>query len=77
MKIFQSSIFRALCAIAVGVLLIKFPDDGVTWITRAIGVLFLISGVILPSLTYFISWPVIFTLLPFLNALTPSGRLAQ
>ena len=42
MKIFQSSIFRALCAIAVGVLLIKFPDDGVTWITRAIGVLFLI-----------------------------------
>lgn len=46
MKIFQSSIFRALCAIAVGVLLIKFPDDGVTWITRAIGVLFLISGVI-------------------------------
>ena len=46
MKLFQSSIFRALCAIIVGVLLIKFPKDGVTWLTVAIGVLFLISGVI-------------------------------
>jgi len=46
MKVFQSSIFRALCAIVVGVLLIKFPQDGVTWITIAIGVLFLLSGVI-------------------------------
>ena len=46
MKIFQSSIFRALCAIIVGVLLLKFPQDGVTWLTVAIGVLFLISGII-------------------------------
>ncbi len=46
MKIFQSSIFRALCAIVVGVLLIKFPQDGVTWLTVAIGVLFLVSGII-------------------------------
>lgn len=46
MKIFQSSIFRALCAITVGVLLIKFPQDGVTWLTIAIGVLFLLSGII-------------------------------
>lgn len=46
MKLFQSSIFRALCAVIVGVLLIKFPKDGVTWLTVAIGVLFLISGVI-------------------------------
>ena len=46
MKIFQSSIFRALTAIVVGVLLIKYPDDGVTWLTIAIGVLFLISGII-------------------------------
>ena len=45
MKIFQSSIFRALCAIVVGVLLIKFPQDGVTWLTVAIGVLFLVSGI--------------------------------
>lgn len=46
MKLFQSSIFRAMCAIIVGVLLIKFPKDGVTWLTVAIGVLFLISGII-------------------------------
>lgn len=46
MKIFQSSVFRAMCAIIVGVLLIKFPKDGVTWLTVAIGVLFLISGII-------------------------------
>jgi uncharacterized membrane protein HdeD (DUF308 family) len=35
-----------MCAIIVGVLLIKFPKDGVTWLTVAIGVLFLISGII-------------------------------
>lgn len=46
MKLFQSSIFRALCAIVVGVLLIKYPDDSVTWLTMAIGALFLLSGVI-------------------------------
>ena len=46
MKIFQSSIFRALCAIVIGVLLVKYPQDGVTWLTMAIGALFLLSGVI-------------------------------
>ena len=46
MKIIQSSVFRAICAIAVGIMLIKYPDNTVTWITIAIGVLFLLSGVI-------------------------------
>ena len=46
MKILQSSLFRAICAIIIGVLLIKFPDNTVTGITIAIGVLFLISGLI-------------------------------
>ena len=46
MKVLQSSVFRAICAIAIGILLIKFPDNTVTWITVAIGVLFLLSGVI-------------------------------
>lgn len=46
MKILQSSVFRAICAIAVGILLIKYPDNTVTWITVAIGVLFFLSGVI-------------------------------
>ena len=46
MKILQSSVFRAICAIAIGCLLIKYPDNTVTWITVAIGVLFLLSGLI-------------------------------
>ncbi len=46
MKILQSSVFRALCAIAVGTMLIKNPDSTVKGITIAIGVLFLVSGII-------------------------------
>ncbi|MBM6992061.1 MAG: DUF308 domain-containing protein [Prevotella sp.] len=46
MKVFQSSIFRAICAIAVGALLIKYREETVTGITIAIGLLFLISGLI-------------------------------
>lgn len=46
MKIFHSSIFRALCAIVVGVLILKFPQDGVTWLTMAVGFIFLTSGII-------------------------------
>lgn len=46
MKLFQSSVFRALIAIVVGALLVKYPDSTVLWLTVAIGVLFLISGVI-------------------------------
>lgn len=46
MKILQSSIFRAICSIAIGILLIKFPDNTVTWMTVAIGILFLLSGII-------------------------------
>lgn len=46
MKIFQSSVFRAICAIVIGALLVKYPDDGVTWLTMAIGALFLLSGII-------------------------------
>ena len=52
MKILQSSVFRALCAIVTGALLIKFPDNTVMGITVAIGVLFLLSGVI-SIVTYF------------------------
>lgn len=51
MKILQSSLFRALVAIAIGVLLIKYPDNTVTGITVAIGVMFLLSGVV-SLLTY-------------------------
>lgn len=46
MKILQSSVFRAISALAIGILLIKYPDHTVTWITVAIGCLFLLSGII-------------------------------
>lgn len=46
MKLLQSSIFRALCSIVIGILLLKYPDNSVKWLTMAIGVLFLLSGII-------------------------------
>lgn len=52
MKLFQSSVFRAICAIVIGMLLIKFPDNTVMGITVAIGVLFLVSGLV-SCVTYF------------------------
>jgi len=52
MKILQSSLFRSICAIAIGIMLIKYPDNTVTWITVAIGILFLLSGVI-SAVVYF------------------------
>ena len=51
MRILQSSIFCALVAIAVGAMLIKYPDNTVTGITVAIGIMFLLSGLI-SLLTY-------------------------
>lgn len=45
-KILRSSVFRAVCAIVTGALLINNPDNTVVGITIAIGVMFLISGVI-------------------------------
>lgn len=44
MKVFQSSIFRAIIAIIVGVLLIKFRQDTMTGIIIAIGIMFFLSG---------------------------------
>lgn len=46
MKILQSSVFRAICAILIGILLINNPDNTVKGITIAIGLLFLVSGAI-------------------------------
>lgn len=52
MKVMHSSLFRALCSIVVGALLIEYREQTVTWITILIGVLFFISGVI-SLLTYY------------------------
>lgn len=46
MKIMQSSIFRAICAIVIGALLIKYREETMTWLTIIIGILFLLSGAI-------------------------------
>lgn len=54
MKILQSSLLRAICAIIVGALLVEYREQTVTWITIAIGVLFFISGVF-SCLTYFVA----------------------
>lgn len=52
MKVLQSSVFRALCAIVTGILLVNNPDSTVRGITIAIGAMFLVSGVI-SCATYF------------------------
>ena len=59
MRILQSSVFRALCAIIIGVLLIKFPDNTVKGITVAIGVLFLVSVYEFPFLLTFFKVPLL------------------
>lgn len=46
MKVLKSTVFRALCAVITGVLLINNPDNTLRGITIAIGLLFLVSGVI-------------------------------
>lgn len=54
MKTLASSLLRALCAIAVGALLVKYREQTVEWITIAIGVLFFVSGVF-SCVTYFVA----------------------
>lgn len=46
MKVIQSSFFRALCSIAIGMLLIKYREQMMTWMVISIGVLFLLSGLV-------------------------------
>ena len=54
MKTLVSSLLRAVCAIAVGALLVKYREQTVEWITIAIGVLFFVSGVF-SCVTYFVA----------------------
>lgn len=46
MKALQGPIFRAIVAIVVGALLIKFRNDTLHWLTVAVGALFFASGVV-------------------------------
>lgn len=52
MKVILQSLLRAICAIAVGALLVKYRQDMVQWITIVIGVLFFISGLVAVIMTY-------------------------
>lgn len=46
MNILRNSILRAVAALIVGALLIKYPDNTLSGLTIAIGILFLVAGVI-------------------------------
>lgn len=46
MKIIKSGIFRALCAVVVGVLLVMYDEQMVEWMAKIIGGLFFVSGLI-------------------------------
>ena len=53
MKIIQSAVFRAIVAIAMGVLLVTEPSGTLKWITILLGVLFLVMGV-MSCINYFV-----------------------
>lgn len=53
MRIIQSSLFRAIVAIAVGVLLVKYREDTMKWLTIVIGLLFFLSGAITLIVYYY------------------------
>ena len=46
MNIIRNSIVRALAALIVGALLIKYPDHTLSGLTIAIGILFLVAGIV-------------------------------
>lgn len=46
MKTLMGAFMRAVCSIAIGVMLILYPDNTVLWLTVAIGVLFFVTGAI-------------------------------
>ena len=46
MRILQSSVFRALCAIVFGYLLVIYRNQMLHWTTIAFGALFFLSGLV-------------------------------
>lgn len=53
MKVLQSSLLRAVVAILVGVLLVKYREDTMRWMTIAAGILFFLSGLISVIVYYY------------------------
>lgn len=54
MKFLSSSIFRAICALVTGALLVQYRDQTLTWMIVAIGILFFVSGVV-SCISYFVA----------------------
>ncbi|MBO4314521.1 MAG: DUF308 domain-containing protein [Prevotella sp.] len=52
MKIFFSSLVRAVVAAIVGMLILEYREDTVRWITVASGILFFVSGIISCAIYY-------------------------
>ena len=53
MRLIQSSIIRSVVAIVIGILLVKYRLETMTWITIAAGIMFFISGIISCTVYYF------------------------
>ena len=53
MKVLQISAVRAIIVLVTGVLLVKYREDTMTWMTITVGVLFLISGLVACMVYYF------------------------
>lgn len=53
MRLFQTALFRALCAIATGVLLIMYNSNTMYWLAVTIGGLFLLSGIVSCGVYYY------------------------
>ena len=54
MKLIKTSFFRAITAVIVGVLLITYREETITWLTIGIGILFFLSGLI-TCIIYFVT----------------------
>lgn len=53
MKFLDTSVFRAFCTIAIGVLLFIYPVEIGQWVSIAIGILFIIPGLVSVTAYYF------------------------
>ena len=53
MKVLQISAVRAIIVLVTGILLVKYREDTMTWMTITVGVLFLISGLVACMVYYF------------------------
>lgn len=73
MKALQSSVVRALIAVVTGFLLIKYRETATMWMTKAVGVMFFLSG-LLSCITYYVECRRVKTMAAALKAHTREGK---